>query len=164
MNINPPSDPNDCRTGIESAVANQLIALAQNVLTRNNTPEEFQQVRPAYWIDAIIGAANNHRIRRPTSGVFVPDQWNFTLKVKVLTSPENDGQSALHAQMISYIKEFLYNLAQSSWGDLVNWPLHLIAECLKDTGSNQLLKAEEGYEFTDIQFSGVVMIRPGTQF
>lgn len=135
----------------------------------------FQRATPRTEIIITVGNATGARRAFPDTEVTRFVRWNFTAKFTVITLPaesltKNDGESdsdfqgrinnnfQLHEQMVSTLRSYASTAAQASWADEVNFPIHFIAEALRDMNSPKKTKTEEGNYQTVLTFSGVVGI------
>lgn len=145
------------RGPLEESVRTSFVAAGYAAVTRQNFPQSFQQARPRFEIKALIGAATGHRIQCPDNIVRF-DRWRFTLNVQVVTNTSGTDATT-HEAHVGYARAFLMTLAQVSWTDTTNFPNTLIAEPLRETGSSSYLKAEDGVEYTTLNYAGVVSVR-----
>lgn len=154
----PLDDLFELRTASEEAIRATFVAMQFTAITRANAPVDFQKARPRIEIKCSIGAATGHRFFCPDN-IARYDRWRLSLALQCITAPDNDGTSALHEVFTSRVRNTVATLAQQSWSDLVNFPLHRLAEPFRDTGDQSTLKTEEGVEYTVLSFSNVICIR-----
>jgi hypothetical protein len=162
--MNAITDPNDLRGGIEYGTVQALTIAGFTAGTRDSYPQNFQQVRPRCDVKARINGATGRRDIRPSDGVLVNNGWRFDLALNVVTILSHDGKEMTHSEMVSQVRKLAQALAQDSWVDSINWPLHAIVECLVETGNNGYSDGKKNEEYTAINFSGKVIIKPGTQY
>lgn len=154
------SDLYNLRPVIEENCRLSLIAAGFDlVYTRLNAVADLQKDRKRLELKASVGGQTrdfalcaDQQQRRY--------QWNFQLQIAVVTAPENDPDAnVLHDVFCGQVRATCSTLAQSTWNDTTNWPNHLIAEALIETGTQSDLKTEQGYEVSLITVAGVICIR-----
>ena len=162
--MNPPNDANDLKSGLEAGAVNTLATLLITTGTRETYPQNFQQIRPRVDVKAKIGAGTGRRDIRPSDGVLVMNGWRFDLACNVVTNLQHDGVEFTHTQLCFEVRKLMQELAQLSWSNLALFPFHNIAECLRENGTQNTLDQQGNFEYTAMNFSGIVIIRPGTQY
>lgn len=145
---------------VPGGISAALTALGFSVITRANAPANLQQARPRLELVCQVGAVTGKKDMR-RDGQMVFSAWRFRLSVNCITAPGNDSQNVVHEQFLGTVRAALSTLGQGTWNDLFNFPNVLIAEPLKDTGSQSQLKTEQGVEYTVLNYDGIVMVRPG---
>lgn len=134
--------------------ANDIVAI-----TRQNAPENFQTATPRVEIRCKLGAATGHRHVEPP-GILHFDTWFFDMAIRCVTRPQNiEADNLLYDDFVSTIRGMAQTFGQSTWVDTVNFPHHIIAEPLKDTTTDDNLKADDNEEFAILTFSGIAQIR-----
>ncbi len=146
------------RQQLEESIRLAFVAMDFAAITHQNAPENFKQKTPRVEIKCAIGAANGHRFVCP-DGITRYDRWRFTLAIQAVTQPNNqDSLNVLNEDYVSAIRVFCSTLAQISWTSDA-FPNVLIAEPLRDGGSDDTLKAGDGIEYSTLSFTGTVSIR-----
>lgn len=140
-------------------IAGQFEIAQMATKTRQNKPSQFQQERPRVEIKVSIGQATGHRhIFTDNSTAY--DEWSFILAAQFVTAPNPDpAQNMIHSDYVAKGRDILFNLAQRSWNDTDNFPNLLIAEPLRDAGTDDYLKADDGVEYTTLSYAGIVRVR-----
>lgn len=149
----------DIETAVEENFKSFLVAEGFSVFTRLNASEDFQKVRPRLELRCATQGALLHRALC-VDGNERPDQWRFTLVCQIVTAPENVAEdNTLHAAMRAQLRETMSTAAQLSWNDLQNFPNHVVAEVLVETGTVPVTKTKDGLEYSTISWGAVVGIR-----
>ena len=149
----------DLRTAIEEDVRQYLLAQSLSAFTRMNAVEEFQLILPRVEIKAAIGGATGHRFFCP-DGQLRYDTWDFELAIQCCTTPDNiEMDNLVQNQYVALVRGYLSTMAQNSLDDMVNFPNHVIAEPMKDSGTDEQLKSDENIEYSVLRFSGKIAIR-----
>lgn len=138
---------------------------------------EFQKATPRVEITvSILNALPAARRSFPAEGITRDTRWNFNVKLLVITRPaealtrqegENEDQFRqrqndnfqLHEEMVSRLRAYASSAAQNTWDDLNNFPLHFIAERLREINTVKRIKNEEGNHQTMLTFSGLLAVR-----
>lgn len=152
------SDIYKLRTELESSIAATLTAQGFTVLTRANSPVEFQQVRPRLELKCKIGAATGHKAICP-DGLTRYDTFRVSTAVQVISVPSSDGTNAAHEEYIGKVRASVDVLAQYSFDDSANYPNVYLATPMRDTGTADTLKTEEGIEYSVLTWDSIVAIR-----
>ena len=149
----------DLRPAIEEDIRSYLTSQNISAFTRQNAPENFQLVLPRVEIKAQIGGVEGHRFLCP-DGQLRYDVWYFNLALMCCTEPENiEADNLLQNQFVALVRGFASTMAQNAYGDLVNFPNHVIAEPLKDSGTDENLKSDDNFEYSVLTFDGKIAIR-----
>lgn len=146
------------RSQLESSMASSLTAAGFAVVTRANAPADFQQIRPRIELKAKIGAATGHRNICP-DGLARYDCYRVTFAVQVVSAPSNDGISDLHEQLIGKLRATMEMLAQYTAADETNFPNVFLALPLRDSGTVDTLKSEDGVEYSVLTWESIAKIR-----
>lgn len=148
------------REPLEESIRAALVAQGLSAVTRKTFPSKFQQARPRHEIKCIIGQATGHMFSCP-DGHIRYDGWRFNLAWQVVTNPKNSNNedNSTHEEHVGIARAYASTLAQNSWSDATNFPNTLIAEILRETGAPSTLKAQDGVEYTTLNFSGIICIR-----
>lgn len=124
--------------------------------TRQNI--EFQKKTPRVEIKAMIGQATGHRNICPDR-ILRYDAWRFQLGIQVVTMLKPSSVNESHESYVGTVREKCAVVAQESWSDLVNFPHSYMAEPLRDTGTQDTLKTTDGFEYSTLGYSGIIVIR-----
>jgi len=125
---------------------------------------------------SIQNALPNARRAFPAEGITRDVRWNFNVKLLAVTRPadaltiqdgENEDQFRarqnanfqLHEQMVAALRAYASSAAQNSWADQDNFPLHFIAERLREVNAAKRIKNEEGNHQTALTYSGILAVR-----
>lgn len=147
------------RPALEENVRSYLSSRQVNAFTRRNAPEDFQLVIPRVEIKAQIGSATGRRNHCP-DGQLRYDVWGFTLALQCVTSPQNvEANNLLQDEFVSLLRGFASTMAQDSLDDIANFPNHVIAEPLRDTETEENIKADNNIEYSVLVFDGKIAIR-----
>ena len=146
------------RPAIEEAFRGWLTDQGVAAYTRQNSTEEFENVRPRVEVEAKIGGATGHKY--VTGGVLYNDTYFFELALVAVCAPQNIEAADLTIdQYVARLRGMMQTYAQATWADTVNFPYHLIVEPLKDTTTVDNLKADDNEEWSTLTFAGIVQIR-----
>lgn len=150
----------DVGTAVEENSRNSLLALLfPLVFTRLNAVSDLQKDRQRLELKAAIGAQTGHAFPCP-DGRKRFDQWNFQMAIQVVTEPANrPDQNSLHRIFIAQVRACMATIGMATWTDTANWPYHCLAEQLREAGTDETLKADDGVEYSTITFSGVIAVR-----
>ena len=148
------------RSALEEAIRSWFVSQDIAAITRQNQPANFIQARPRVEIRCRIGAATGRRHICP-DGILRFDAWAFDLAINAVTSPDgNQAQNTLHEDYLALIRSYASSLGgPSCFLDTANFPLHYIAEPIRDGGTDDTLKTEEGVEYSVLTYSGIFCIR-----
>lgn len=150
MNIRPAIEE-----GLRGWFSDQGIA----AYTRQNAPQEFQNIRPRTEIMCKVGSATGHQhIVQP--GIYHTDTWSFELALRLVAEPENTEQAnQVIDSLVSRTRGMMQTFGQATWVDVANFPNHLIVEPLRDTTTDDTLMSDDNEEYSILNFSGIVQIR-----
>lgn len=148
------------RSAIENGVVAYLTALGLTALTRQNAITSFNQKTPRVEVRADIGGSNGHKAICP-DGQLRFDQFTFGLRVQCIVRPNSDpAQNTMIEQYIGTVRGLMSTVGGiPTANDTINFPLHYIAEPLRDVNTLDSLKSDEGLEMSTLSYSGVIMIR-----
>lgn len=145
--------------GTAGGISGLFTEQGYTVITRQNAPAEFQQIRPRVELKVSLGAATGRcHIFTDKSRAF--DAWQFALAIQCVTAPVNDpSQNTQHEDFVAAVRQLMLNAAQITWTDSTHFPWHYIAEPLRDSGTADYLKAEDGVEYTTLSYGGIIGVR-----
>ena len=148
------------RTSIEENIRTVFTAAGFAALTRQNQPQQFQQTTPRVEIKVDIGPATGRRHYCP-DGKLRFDAWTVQFGVQCITRPSAvDGQNTQHDLYVGQVRSFMSELGgETNFSDSGNFPNHYLAEPVRDSGSPNTLKAEDGVEYTILGYTGIVCVR-----
>ena len=148
----------DLQTSVEESVRTYFSGQGFAAFTRVNAPEDFQRDRPRVEISTQNNfSATGHRYLC-ADGVLRFDYFAMAISVQVVTNQKGTDQAnAEHAQYCASVRAMMSNAAQTSWTDTTNFPNHLIAEHLRETGCSHVV--ENGAEMSAITYAGIVCVR-----
>jgi hypothetical protein len=164
--MNVPTNVFDVKTGLEAGIVN-LLGLTFGTIavgTRETYPQNFQQIRPRIDVKGKINSHTGRRSIRPSTGTQIFDGWSFDIALNAVTALSHDGLELTHTQLCQSVRELMAEAALKSWSDLANFPLHLIAEPVKESGSQNTTDTKGNFEYTAIGFVGILIIRPGINY
>lgn len=132
------------------------------VVTRSNAPVDFQKNTPRVEIKCKVGQVTGHKCIRSSDNTTQFDSWRCEYAIQTVVSVTNDGVNALPAEFVSGVREVMNLFAQKSWADTTNFPKLILAEPLRDSGTNINTKAGDGFEYAALGYSGIARIRDAT--
>ena len=153
------SDTYQLEVELEESARKVFEAADIYVLTRTNSPAELQQATPRVDIKAAIGAATGLKKIRPSDGNTAWAAWRAQIGVQTVVAQANDGDNILPMAFVSKVRQIMAVFAQNSWADTTNFPNLILAEPLRDSGTNINTKAGDGFEYAAIGYSGIAAIR-----
>ncbi|MEM6884775.1 MAG: hypothetical protein AAF571_07055 [Verrucomicrobiota bacterium] len=109
---------------------------------------------PKVDLVAELGEATEHYHYDEATGKTYEDTWEFSLKMTVTTRRRRNGRG--HSRFCSRIRVMMQNR-----GAAVNAKMtqHAIS-AIKSEGSDDGIDDEEAVDITDLEFSGVISIKP----
>lgn len=162
------TDTTQLETELEESAANVFRATNDPkskpyfVVTRSNAPVDFQKVTPRIEIKCKVGQVTGHKCVRSSDNTTQFDEWRCEYAIQTVVSVTNDGVNAMPTEYVSGVREVMNLFAQKSSADTVNFPKLLLAEPLRDSGTNINTKAGDGFEYAAIGYSGIARIRDAT--
>ena len=145
------------RAPLEEGIKSALNTAGYKAVTRQDLA--FQKETPRIEIKCQIGQATGHRNFCP-DGILRFDGWRFNLNAQVISFPIDGAVSTSHESFVGEVRSLFSSFAQSTWADTTNFPNAIIAEPLRDSGTQDTLKATDGTEYTVLSYSGIVSVRP----
>lgn len=133
--------------------ANEIVAI-----TRQNAPENFQQKRPRVEIKCTIGAATGRR-ELCADGYVRDSGFSFLMDLQIVTQPSPDDVQSLDEIYVAKVRSICTTVSQLTWNDLTNFPSIFIAEPLRESGTQDNLKSQDGVEYSIVGYVGIVCIR-----
>ena len=144
------------RAPLEAGIKAALEAAGITVVTRQAL--EFQKATPRVEIKCLVGQATGHRNFCP-DGILRFDGFRFQLTAQVVTFPQDAAPSTDHETYVGQVRSVFSGIAQSTWADITNFPNAIIAEPLRDSGTQDTLKADNGLEYTILSYTSIVSVR-----
>lgn len=145
--------------GSPGGLAGLFTEAGYNVVTRQNQPADFQQLRPRVEIKVEIGPATG-RLHLFSTNERAFDAWAFNVAIQCVTAPGSDPATNTSNELfVAEIRALMQQAAQITWADTTNFPYHLIAEPFRDAGTADTLKTSEGVEYSTLSFAGIVCVR-----
>lgn len=150
------SDILQLRAPIEESMRAYFLGVNIFAVTRQN--QEFVKKTPRIEIKALIGQATGHFNFCP-DGKLRYDCFRFQFSVQAVTMIKATGPDANHELFVGKVREYVSSMAYASWTDTTNFPNTLIAEPLRDTGTQDTLASKDGMEYSVLSYSGIISIR-----
>lgn len=168
-------DIEDLNGALESAFAAGVYAALANMPFL--LPNDLQRATPRVELVVnILNALPNARRAFPLEGLSRDTRWNFNVKFTVITLPaaalprnagETDDQYRrrqnenfqLHEEMVSKLRAYASTAAQNSWADADHFPLHYLAERVREITALKRTKTDEGNHQTLLTYAGILAVR-----
>lgn len=153
---------------VQSAVKDALVTLGvtESSVIVGQSLESLTCPCIQVWVQ--LGAANGHLISPPTLTYFVPDMWSIVISARVRTNRRDDQHTPQDGDPADQPTPDQHKVMRAKLrymcGDIfakVNTLLsyHALSE-VRENGSQILVDEENNHDITDIQFAGVVGIKP----
>lgn len=149
-------------SALDASIAAAFAAESIFAVTRANAPVDFQKQTPRVEIKCAIGAATGLKKIRGSDSSTMFAAWRVNIAVQTVVQTSNDGTNAAPMQFLGQVRKLMNSLAQTSWNDETNFPNLLLAEPLRDSGTQTQTKQSDGFEYATAGYSGIVMIRDAT--
>lgn len=151
------TDISQQETTLEESARQVFAAADIYAVTRTNV--QLQTATPRVEIKARVGAATGKRDVRGSTKTMNFSAWYVEYALQTVVAKSNDGTNALPMAFLGAVRDIMRDLAQNSWTDTTNFPNLILAEPLKDSGTNLKTNNTDGFEYATCGYSGISMIR-----
>ena len=143
---------------LEPAIARLFVIGGIKTAVWSQTAPDFLSAIPRVELAVTVGASQN-RWAQVQPGVLLNYAWDASLKVRAITAADTTGKGVheLYRSRIFYIGEMSGYLSN---GQDLGLPNHKIAWPLAGTGTSDVFKTSDGYEYSDQMFSFKFSVNP----